>query len=93
LFNATDMLVNISISSSLKFPLFLFLPTTVEGTFVALLPSPTSICALSSEIRVKAGPSTLATTLLGWFYPKASLEPSANLPVAIAWPKLASILG
>jgi hypothetical protein len=58
-----------------------------------LLPSPTSVCILSSKIKVKAGPSTLATTLLGWFYPKASPEPSANLSVAIAWPKIASIFG
>jgi hypothetical protein len=48
LFTSSDILVNISISSSLKFPLLLFPPTVVERISMAFLPSPTSVYALSS---------------------------------------------
>jgi hypothetical protein len=85
------MLVSISISSSVKFPFFLFPPIVVEGTSVALLPCPPSMCPSSAVVLVKAGPSALAASLSVWFYPKASPDPNANLPVAIAWPKMASI--
>jgi hypothetical protein len=69
--------------------LFLF-PLAVDGTtFVALLPSTVAVGAF--WVGVNGGPSTLIGALSVWFCPKASPDPSAYLPVAKAFPNMASI--
>jgi hypothetical protein len=56
------MLVNMSISSSEKFPLFLFglVAEEVGSSSVALLSPP---CSLGTVVWVRGGPSALAATL------------------------------
>jgi hypothetical protein len=84
------MLVNMSISSSEKFPLFLFGPAAEEvgSSSMALLSPPYS---LGTMVWVKGGPSALTATLSAWFCPKALPDPSAKLPVAMALAKIAFI--
>jgi len=58
---------------------------------VALLPSAGAGGALSAELGASGVPSIFPTVLSARFYPKASPDPSANLPVARALPNMASI--